>query len=590
MTVEIALVLLILASAMFLFLTEKLRADLVAILVLLALALFGIVSPREALSGFSNQATITVAAMFVLAAGIQNTGALAAVGRLLGKSRSPTMFLITLFAITVISSAFMNNTPVVAVLIPIVISASTEIRMSPTKSLIPLSYMSQMGGVCTLIGTSSNLIVNSVARELGHRGFGMFEFLPLGALCVLAGGFYLLTIGRWMLPDEGAMDIPHAEETGYYVTELRVVPDSRSIGCSVEELNVSATFGAYVLELWRGGERLWSPRSEVLQEQDVLLVRGRWSGLNKLKTALDLEYNSTAAGRISGAEGRRQVMAEVMIAPDSIIIGHRIKALDRRLPRRSSILGIQRRGHVIRRKLDDVRLEVGDILLLLLPEADVASLRHSRNIILVSEWAAPSPKSWRTPYALIVMSLVVGVAAIGWVDISIASVAGALAMVLAGCLDLEDMYASIDGRVLLLMAGLLPLGVAIENTGAAQYIVDYTLGPLGSYGPHVTLAVLYLMTLFLVEMMSHAAAAVLLPPLAISTASLVGADAPPFLIAVTFSCGLSFLTPIGYQTNTMVYGAGGYRFMDFFKVGLPLNLIFWVMGVIFIPIFWPFYV
>lgn len=586
MTFEIVLVLFIAASAMVLFITEKLRMDLIAIMVLLALALSGIVSPSEALSGFSNQATITVAAMFVLAAGIQNTGALDAIGRLLAKSRSPTMFLLALFAILAVIAPFVNNTAIVAVMIPIVISASAEARVAPTKALIPLSYVSQMTGVWTLVGTSSNLIVNSVAKDLGHRGFTMFEFLPLGVICWLAGCFYLLTLGRWMLPETGDLDLPHAEETGYYVTELMVVADSKAVGRSVEGLDLGEKYRVYVLELWREDKRLWSPRSEVLRPGDVLLVRGRWANLAKLTETLELEYASSVSNPDSA---QQRVMAEVMIAPSSIIIGHRIKALDRRLPRASQILGVQRRGHVIRRKLHDVRLEVGDILLLLLPQSDLAGLRHSRNIILLSEWSAPSPKSWRTPFALATMALVIGVAAVGLVDISIASVAGALALVLAGCLDLEDMYAAIDGRILLLMAGLLPLGVAVEKTGAAEVIVGHTLGFVGPYGPQVLLAVLYLMALLLGETMSHAAAAVLLTPIAFSTANLVGADVTPFLIAVTFSAATSFLTPVGYQTNTMVYGAGGYRFTDFLKVGTPLNLIFWVMGVIFIPVFWPFY-
>lgn len=589
MTLQIAIVLFVTLAAMILFVTEKLRVDVVAILVLLTLALTGIVTPQQALSGFSNSATITVAAMFVLAAGIQSTGALAAVGRLLAKSRSPTVFLVVLFLITAVTSAFINNTPVVAVLIPVVIAASAEIGFAPTKSLLPLSYMSQIAGACTLIGTSSNLIVNSVARELGHKGFTMFEFLPLGAICLLTGGLYLLTLGRWLLPDRGDVGLPHPEETGYYVSELRVGQESKSIGVAVADLGIGEKYHAYVLELWRNTERLWSPHSKVLRADDVLLVRGTWPNLMKLKDALDLRYHSRArGGDRPDAEGK-QVMAEVMIAPDSIIVGHRIKALDRRLPRQSSVLGIQRRGHIIRRQLDDVRLEVGDILLLLLPEADVASLRHSRNIILISEWEAPSPRSWRTPFALATMALVVAVAALGIVDISIAAVAGAIAMVLAGCLDLEDMYSAIDGRILLLMAGLLPLGAAVENSGAAQFIVAHTIGPVGGYGPHVVLAVLYLMALLLVEMMSHAAAAVLLTPIAISTANLMHSDATPFLIAVTFATATSFLTPVGYQTNTMVYGAGGYRFGDFLKVGGPLTIVFWVTGVIFIPIFWPFH-
>lgn len=599
MTLPIALVLAIAGVALILFFTERLRMDLVALLVLVSLTLLGLVTPAEALSGFSNEATIAVAAMFILAAGLENTGALSGLGRLLTKSRSPTVFLLVLFALLTLTSPFVNNTAVVAVFIPIVISASLQIGLPPTKALIPLSYVSQMTGVCTLIGTSTNLIVNSLAKDLGHRGFSMFEFAGLGALCLAAGGLYLLTLGRWLLPESGNTDLSALQESGHYVTELRVAADSGCLGQSVEQAQFAKEHQVYVLELWRGEEKMWSPKSQQLQEGDILLVRGRWSRLQKLQESLALQYHRAARRQeknaATRAEGDEQpgdaqplVLAEIMTAPHSVLIGHRIQAVERALPRQSSILAIQRRGQVVRDPLDTVRLVVGDILLVLMPEGELARMRSNRNIIVLSERSAPVPKGWRAPFALATMAAVVLAAAFGLTSIAIAAVAGALAMVLARCVDLESMYESIDGRILLLMAGLLPLGSAVSSSGAAQFIVDHTLGLAVSFGPHVMLAALYLMALVLGELMSNSAAAVLLTPIAISTAKLVDADPTPFLVAVAFSASTSFLTPVGYQTNTMVYSAGGYRFADFVKVGGPLNLIFWVVGVAFIPVFWPF--
>ncbi|NLC36653.1 MAG: SLC13 family permease, partial [Alcaligenaceae bacterium] len=251
-------------------------------------------------------------------------------------------------------------------------------------------------------------------------------------------------------------------------------------------------------------------------------------------------------------------------------------------------LGIHRRGQILRDELRNVRLQVGDILLVLIPESEMPALRADRNVIVLSERQPPKSGGWRAPFALITMALVIGVSAIGWAPIAVTALAGAVAMTLAGCLDAEDMYDAIDWRIIILMAGLLPLGVAMSETGAAQFLVENTLGLVSAMGPLVVLAVLYLMALLLTEFMSNAAAAVLLTPIGVSTAELMGVDATPFLIAVTFAASTSFATPVGYQTNTMVYGAGGYRFSDFVKVGLPLNLIFWVLGVIFIPVFWPF--
>lgn len=597
MTLQIALVLGIAAVAMYLFISERLRMDIVALLVLISLALLGLVTPGEALSGFSNEATITVAAMFILAAGIENTGALSAVGRLLARSRSPTVFLLVLFGLLALIAPFVNNTAVVAVFIPIVINASMRIGMPPTKALIPLSYVSQMTGVWTLIGTSTNLIVNSVAKDLGFRGFSMFEFLPLGLICWVAGCLYLLTLGRWMLPAQGDLDLPATQESGHYVTELVVGEDSDSLGQTLEEAGIADQYKAYVLQLWRGDERLWWPKSEKLQAGDVLLVRGRWPQLEKLREGLGLQFqgqvNPRGRAPREGEEGEqaerdKQVMVEVMIPSNSPLLARSIQAVDRRLPRHNSILGIQRRGQVIREHLDGVRLRVGDILLVLMRESEVGRLRNNSSIIVLSERAAPLPQGWRAPFALLVMAAVVASAALGLASISVAALAGAVAMVLARCIDVDNLYDSIDGRILLMMAGLLPLGTAVNNSGAAQFIVDHTIGLVAAWGPHVVLAVLYLVALLLSEMMSHAAAAVLLTPIAMSVARLVDADPTPFLIAVMFSASTSFLTPVGYQTNTMVYSAGGYRFSDFLKVGAPLNLIFWVAGVVFIPIFWPF--
>ena len=281
MTLEIALVLGIALTAIVLFATEKLRIDAVALLVLCSLAVLGLVSPNEALGGFSNQATITVAAMFILAAGLQNSGALSGIGRLLGQAKSPLFFLLILFGILAVVAPFVNNTAVVAVFMPIVMAATASIGMSASKALIPLSYVSQMAGVCTLIGTSTNLLVNAMARDLGHPGFSMFEFTPLGVICFIVGCFYLLTAGRWLLPETRATELVENYELGKYITELRVMPESSLIGASVDEAKLGGEYGVYVLELIRGEEKVWSPRSQVLEEGDILIARGDWSKLDE---------------------------------------------------------------------------------------------------------------------------------------------------------------------------------------------------------------------------------------------------------------------------------------------------------------------
>ena len=589
MTLEIALVLGIALTAIVLFATEKLRIDAVALLVLCSLAVLGLVSPNEALGGFSNQATITVAAMFILAAGLQNSGALSGIGRLLGQAKSPLFFLLILFGILAVVAPFVNNTAVVAVFMPIVMAATASIGMSASKALIPLSYVSQMAGVCTLIGTSTNLLVNAMARDLGHPGFSMFEFTPLGVICFIVGCFYLLTAGRWLLPETRATELVENYELGKYITELRVMPESSLIGASVDEAKLGGEYGVYVLELIRGEEKVWSPRSQVLEEGDILIARGDWSKLDELKNEAGLEINPEfKLKQRTLEEGTQQVLTEVMIAPRSRLIGSSLALLDRRWQHSATVLAVHRRGEVLRKQLKDVRLNVGDVLLMLTPEKEMPSLRRDKSVIVLSQRDQEKRMGWRAPFALVTMVLVIGISAIGWAAIAITSLVGAVAMTLAGCLEADEVYDAIDWRIIILLAGLLPLGIAMSQSGAAEFIVANTLGQVSSFGPLAVLAVLYLMALLLTEFMSNAAAAVILTPIGMSTAQLLGVDATPFLIAVTFAASTSFATPVGYQTNTMVYSAGGYKFTDFIRVGLPLNLIFWVLGVIFIPLFWPF--
>jgi di/tricarboxylate transporter len=589
MTIEIFLVLLITVVAMVLFITEKLRYDGIGMLVLASLAILGLVSPTQALSGFSNEATITIASMFILAAALENTGALGVVNQLFNRIKSPLAFYLTLFGLLAVMSPFVNNTAVVAVLIPIVISASLKVGIAPSKTLIPLSYVSQMAGVMTLIGTSTNLIVNSVAKDLGYRGFSMFEFLPLGLICFVAGCIYLVTVGKKILPDVKSADLDNLYEFGHYVTELYITEDSPLVDKSFVDEDIIKNYKIYLIQARRGQEMISSPRAAQLDEGDILLVRGRWSDIQKLTEDKKLEINNQLQYGKQLPKDAKWIMAEVMIAPSSAAAGRRLVLFNRTWNHNTLILGIQRRGNIIRDKLEQVRLKIGDIIMLAIPEEDVPALRRDKSILILSETSAPISKKWKAPAALAIMAGVVIVAAVGLIPIAISALVGALLLTLIGCIKADEAYEQTDWSIVVLMAGLMPLGIAMNQSGAAEFIISNSLAYFEQFGPHVILAIMYLMALILGEMMSNSAAAVLLTPLAISTARLLDADPTPFLIAVTFSASTSFITPIGYQTNTMVYAAGGYKFTDFIKVGLPLNLIFWILGVLFIPIFWPFY-
>jgi len=485
-------------------------------------------------------------------------------------------------------SAFVNNTAAVAVFLPIVMAAAAAKNLSPSKYLIPLSYASQMGGVCTLIGTSTNLLVNSLAKDLGQPGFSLFEFTSLGLACAVAGIVYLMTVGRWLLPDRPATAITETYGLGKYITELRVMPNSPLIGQSVAQSKLAEKFSVYVLELMRGKEVVWSPRAEVLQAGDVLLARGDWTQLSDLKDQMKLEIEPEFKLRDEQLSGESQSLVEVMVAPNSRFAGETLRELDFRWHYHATVLAVHRRGEVLREKIREVKLDVGDILLMLAPKEELPSLRRNPNLVVVTEREDETASRRRAPLALLIMAAVIVSAGLGLMPIVISALIGCVALVVTKCLEPEEAYEAIDWRIIVLIAGVLPLGIALQQSGAAEVLASNTIGRMAGMNPVFVLAVVYLLALVLSELMSNAAAAVLLVPIAVSAAISMGLSPTPFLVAVTFAASTSFSTPVGYQTNTMVYSIGNYRFTDFMKVGIPLNLIFWVIGIIMIPRIWPF--
>lgn len=589
MTWEIALVLAILAGAVALFVSERFPIDLVALLVLGTLLGFGLVTPEQGISGFSNPATVTVAAMFVLSAGLQKTGATAVLGRLLVRyGRNHFTALVVVMTSVGILSAFVNNTAAVAVFIPLVMIVANRRRIAASKLLIPLSYASQFGGVCTLIGTSTNLLVSAISEQAGYGAFSMFEFSRMGLILFAAGTAYFLVFGRWLLPERAAKELSAAYQLGEYITELRVGAGSPLIGKSVQESRLGQEHDVTVLRLLHGEEKIWAPLRQPIQEGDVLLVRGELQQLIGLRGAARLELNVEFKLRDETLESGDLRLVQALVAPQSRLIGHTLKDLDFRNRYKALVLAIQRRGETIRDKLNTVRLGLGDALLIQAPEEQLRVLRDDESFIVLDQVDEPGMRRHKVPVVLVIIGLVVGLAALEVLPILVAALLGCLALVLTRAIDLEEAYAAIDWKVIFLLAGILPLGIALESSGAAQLIAEGAIGTVGVFGPLAVLAVLYLMTSILTEGMSNNAAAVLLAPIAISTAEQVGVDPRPLLMAITFAASTGFSTPVGYQTNTMIYNPGGYRYTDFLRTGVPLNLVFWILSVLFIPRFWSF--
>lgn len=585
---EAVLTLGVLVGAIALFATEKLPVDVVAMLVLACVLVLGLVSPAEALSGFASQATITVAAMFVLSAGLSRSGALNAVGRWFARIKTGWVFTLAVMLTLGGMSAFVNNTAALAVFLPVVLTVAAANRFSASKVLIPMSYAAQMGGVCTLIGTSTNLLVHALAQDMGLRGFSLFEFAPLGLITMAAGMVYLTLVGPWLLPDRRGAELSENYELGKYITELRVMPGSPLIGQSVAEARLGEKHGIYVLELLRGEEKIWSPRAQKLAEGDVLLARGDWSRLSAFKDQARLELEPEFTLRDSQFSDAEQVLTEVMVAPGSRLIGHTLAELDFQWHYNATALAIHRRGEVSRDKLKDTRLTIGDVLLLVTSPDEMRALRGNRNLVVLSEREEPGGNRRKAWIAIAIMLAVVGVAFLEWLPIVASAILGCIALVALRCLEPEEVYEAIDWRVIVLLAGVLPLGIALQKSGAADFIAAHSMGLVGGWGPLAALATLYLLTATLTEAMSNNASAVLLTPIAAASAQALGVDPTPFLVAVAFAASTSFATPVGYQTNTMVYNAGGYRFTDFVRIGVPLNLLFWIIAVVCIPIFWPF--
>lgn len=577
----------IIVVAMALFASEKLRIDLVALLVLASLVILGIVSPADALSGFSNEATVTVAAMFALSLGIDRSGALEPLARLLMRIKRPWMLTLALMLVIAPLGAFIKNIALVATFLPLALRVCQRTHTSPARVLMPMAYAAQMGGVCTLIGTSSNLLADSLAQKHGLAPIGVFEFTQMGVVLAVVGIAYLMLVGRWLLPREVATKPPAQDEIGKYVTELEVTAQSSLIGGSIADAKLGERFGVYPLELLRGEKRMWSPRSQEIAVGDVLLVRGDWEKIEDFQRRAGLR--NAPDSRYARSGDRSRVMVELMVAPASPVEGYHLDESGLRWRYDAVVLAAHRRGQLLRDKLSELSLAVGDVLLVLVDEDVLSSLRNDEAFVVLSE----REETHRTPrkawYAVGIMVGVVVASGLHWLPIPIAAICGAIAMALAGCFGRKDVYEGIDWKIIVLLGAILPLGMAIEHSGLSDALVQAGLGVVGDHGPLAALLMVYLLTGVLTELMGHNPSVVLMVGIAVSVAHAMHVDPRPFVVAVAFAAATSFATPVGYPTNTMVYYAGGYRFTDFTKVGIPLIVIFCVVSMWMIPKLWPFH-
>ncbi len=586
MTPHAWMTLAIVVGAIALFASEKVRIDLVALIVLVLLASLGLVSPTEALAGFSNEATITVAAMFALSLGIERSGALEPLGRVLSRIRQPWLLTLALMLMIAPMGAFVKNIALVATFLPLALRVCANTSTSPARVLMPMAYAAQMGGVCTLIGTSSNLLADSMATQHGLAPFGVFEFTKLGAVLAVVGITYLMLVGRWLLPREVDAAAPPETEVGKYVTELKLTSTSPLLGQTIADARLGDKYGVYPLELLRGDRHMWSPREQKLEADDVLLVRGDWEKIENLRTRAGLEIDPE--NRYGRDEGHARMLIEAMVKPDSALENRSLDELDFQRQHDAIVLAIHRRGLVLREKLKDVRLTAGDVLLLLVDETGTKALNGDDRFVVLSEREDMRRTPHRARRAVAIMASVVIASGMHWLPIPIAAIGGAVAMAITGCFGRKDLYEGIDWKIIVLLGAILPLGTAIENSGLSATLVANAMALVGAHGPLAALLMVYLLTALLTELMGHNPSVVLMVGIAITVAHTMHADPKPFVVAVAFAAATSFATPVGYPTNTMVYYAGGYRFTDFMKVGIPLIAVFCAISMYLIPMFWPF--
>lgn len=578
----------IVTGAVALFVSEKLRYDVVGLLVLVTLLALGILTPAEGLSGFSNEATIVVAAMLALNAGVVSTGGLDPLIRVLSRIRAPWLLTLAIMLTVCILGAFVKNTALVATFLPVTLRVCARSKTSPARVLIPMSYAAQMGGVCTLLGTSSNLLTNSLAQQHHLPAFGVFDFTKLGAILAVVGIAYMMLIGRWLLPRHIDMPFTESFELGKYVTELRVIAGSPLIGESVGAAKLGEKHGVYVLELLRGEQHQWAPREQQVQEGDVLLTRGDWERLEEFRRRLKLEIVPAADHVEEVPSDNRRFVVEAVVAPGTRLVGQTVEEIDLRWNYSASLLAVQRRSQVVRDQLKHTRLDVGDILLLMLDETALRHLRRESGLVILSERGDKHESRRKAPLAIAILIGVVAIAGFGYLPIVTSALLGCAAMALTGCFSFENVYETMDWKIIVVLGAILPVGIALDHTGLAQYLVDGGMRLVGDHGPLAVLLMVYLLTALLTEMMGHNPSVVLMVPIAISVARVLHVSEVPFVITVAFAAATSFATPVGYPTNTMVYSAGGYRFTDFIRVGVPLILIFCTLSMLLIPRFWPF--
>ncbi|NCQ93903.1 MAG: SLC13 family permease [Microcystis wesenbergii Mw_QC_S_20081001_S30D] len=596
MPTPIILTLTVLVVALVAFVAEWLPVDLTALCVAIVLILLGLVTPEEGIAGFSNSATVTVMAMFVLSAGITRTGVIQVVrDRLLvWGGKNPHQQVFVLGALVGPISAFINNTAVVAIFLPIVEDWCKKQKISPSKLLIPLSYATVLAGMITVVGTSTNILASGISAKLGYGEFSLFQFTALGVVTFLAGLIYLTIFAPKLLPDRKSSTGEFLEDdygSKVYLSEVIITPRSNLIGQTLSQSGLQRKFNFDVLELIRNKVHLPQPLADkVLNAGDILIVHSSREELLKIKDERGLEIFADVKFQKGDIESTittgEEKLAEVLILSNSRLIGTTLKDLKFRQRYNTTVLAIRRGSELLQGRLGKIPLKFGDLLLVQGPKQSFVGLQTTRELLVLEEKEIESLRKDKGIIALIITLLVIIIAAFDIQPILVTSLVGVVLMVITGCLKPGEVYGSIRWDIIFLLAGLIPLGTAMDNSGTTKWLADNLVAIGGHLSGFWILVFFYLITSVLTEILSNNAAVVLMIPVAVEVAKTLGLNPLAFMYAVTFAASNSYLTPIGYQTNTMVYAPGGYKFLDFTRLGAPLNLILTILTPVLIVVFY----
>jgi di/tricarboxylate transporter len=592
MTFEIILTLTIIAVAVILFATEKLRVDIIALLVLLTLVLSGLIEADQAFMGFASPAVITVWAVYIVSGGLFKTGITDILGawiaRLAGNSEPRLIAIIMLTCGTM--SAFMNNIGATAMLLPAVVGISRKSGVRLSKLLIPLAFSSLLGGNMTQIGTPPNILATSILTERGLPSFGFFDFTPTGIIVFLAGVAYMVLVGRFLLPSHTNVEDAQATKLREYVTEVRVLEGSQLIGLSLAEAHLDDKLGLSVLAMVHEGEQVKRIDSEtVIQVDDLLIVSGDVKSLIEADKKFAVVIEPDFKFQLSDLDTDSAHVFEAVLPSRSQFAGRTVKEVRFRDRFGFTVLAIWRQGEVLVDRLSDVKLRTADVLLLKGARKNMSYLQQNNQVLVLEPLELDRQRTKKAPLAISILALVLLLTTFAGFHISTAMVIGSVLMVLTGCLSMDEAYQSIEWRSVFLIAGMLPLGTVMESTGTAQFLADQIVRFAGAWGPIAVLAGIYILAGLITEPMSNAAATVLMVPIAIDIALELGANPQSFVLAVVIGASTSFLTPVGHQSNVLVFGPGGYRFSDFTRVGWLLNVILVVVALLVIPLFWPLF-